>query len=346
MMRSGGALTTGRGRGAVLVLAVAGLALAGCTPATPVADEPTPSATAGAPVELFPLLGTPAPEGAGEHASLAVKIDNHPSARPQYGLERADIVFEELVEGGITRYVAVWHSDLPGAVGPVRSIRPMDPDIVSPFGGIVAYSGGQDRFVRAMQDTGVVNAIEGHEDAAGVFSRTQERSAPHNVLLDAEELVAEHDELDAPPLQFRYASPPAEPAAVTGGEAATVLEATFSPSSSAGWTYDPREGAYTRAQNGEADIAQSGKPITATNVVAVRVDIDESPGVPRTELQGSGEAWIATGGFVLRGTWVKEGARAPLRLVSSAGSVLPLAPGNTWVELVPNDSGAVRSASS
>ena len=72
-----------------------------------------------------------------------MKIDNHEDARPQVGLNRTDLVFEELVEGGLTRYVAVWHSDVPDAVGPVRSIRPMDPDIVAPLGGIIAYSGGQ-----------------------------------------------------------------------------------------------------------------------------------------------------------------------------------------------------------
>jgi hypothetical protein len=323
---------------------ILGLALAGCTPSAPGAEVPTSTAPVEEPVELFPLLGTPAVRGSEEHPSLAAKIDNHPSARPQYALDRADIVFEELVEGGITRYVAVWHSDLPFAVGPVRSIRPMDPDIVSPFGGIIAYSGGQDRFVRSMHETGLLNAVEGEEATANVFSRTQDRQAPHNVLLDARGLVAKHGDLDAPPLQFRYPSPPDEPAAVASGEPATLVETTFSPSSASAWAYDPGAGRWVRSQNGVPDVAESGAAITARNVVVVRVDIDESPGVPRTELEGSGEAWIATGGSILRGTWVKEGARAPLRLVSEAGSDLTLAPGNTWVELVPNDGGSVRSA--
>jgi hypothetical protein len=345
MMRTGGALADGRGRRAALLLPVmVGLALAGCTPSVPPAGEPTPTTPVEELVELSPLLGTPAIRGSAEHPSVAAKIDNHPIARPQYGLDRADIVFEELVEGGITRYVAVWHSDLPSAVGPVRSIRPMDPDIVSPFGGIIAYSGGQDRFVRAMRETAVVNAVEGEEETADVFSRTQDRQAPHNVLLDAKELAAEHDDLGAPPQLFHYPAAPEEPAAVASGEPATVLETTFSPSSASAWAYDVGAGNWARSQNGVPDVAQSGAAITAVNVVVVRVDIDESPGVPRTELEGSGEAWIATGGAVLRGIWVKEGARAPLRLVSAAGSDLTLAPGNTWVELVPNDGGAVRSA--
>lgn len=76
------------------------------------------------------------------------------------GLQHTDIVFEELVEGGLTRYVAVWHSNVPAEIGPIRSIRPMDPDIISPLGGIVAYSGGQYRFVQLMRATPVHNAID------------------------------------------------------------------------------------------------------------------------------------------------------------------------------------------
>jgi Protein of unknown function (DUF3048) N-terminal domain/Protein of unknown function (DUF3048) C-terminal domain len=344
MTRAGGALSGSRGRGVALLLLAGGLGLTGCTASAAPAVEPTTGASAEAPVVLSPLLGTPMREGEPELPSLAAKIDNHPLARPQYGLDRADIVFEELVEGGVTRYVAVWHSYLPPAVGPVRSIRPMDPDIVSPFGGIIAYSGGQDRFVRAMRATDLVNVVEGEEDTADVFWRSLERQAPHNALLNAARAVAGHHELDAPPLQFRYASPPDEPDAVASGDPATLLETTFSPSSTSSWTYDAVSGVYARSQNGVPDLAQSGTRLAAANVVVARVDIDESLGVPRTELEGSGEAWIATGGRVLRGTWVKEGARAPLRLVSSTGSVLTLAPGNTWVELVPNGTGGVRTA--
>ena len=85
-------------------------------------------------------------------------------------------MFEELVEGGLTRYVAVWQSDVPAEIGPIRSIRPMDPDIISPLGGIVAYSGGQDRFVRAMKATSVYNAIHGQSDTADLMYRTVPRS--------------------------------------------------------------------------------------------------------------------------------------------------------------------------
>ena len=121
------------------------------------------------------------------------------------GLDEADIVFEELVEGGLTRYVAVWHSTLPAEIGPVRSVRPMDPEIVSPFGGVFAYSGGQVRFIQMMQEAPVYNAIHGQPDTADTFYRTSAKVAPHNVLVKAPELIDQHLDLPAPERQFSYA---------------------------------------------------------------------------------------------------------------------------------------------
>ncbi|MDP3209308.1 MAG: DUF3048 domain-containing protein, partial [Rhodoglobus sp.] len=139
---------------AIGVVFAASVALIGCAPDVPM-PVPTPAYTstyvAPEPTALAPLTGQVVAQGALTNPSIAAKIDNHEDARPQIGLNRADIVFEELVEGGITRYVAVWQSDIPDELGPIRSIRPMDPDIISPFGGIVAYAGGQERFVDMMR---------------------------------------------------------------------------------------------------------------------------------------------------------------------------------------------------
>ena len=152
--------------------AIVALLLAGCVPqvesvvpsATPSSAAPTPTLTpTPVPVYLAPLTGVEIGEGELTGPSIGAKIDNHPAARPQVALESADIVFEELVEGGLTRYLAVWHSKIPEELGPVRSVRPMDPDIVTSFGGIIAYSGGQERFVDMMEATGLLNAIHGQE---------------------------------------------------------------------------------------------------------------------------------------------------------------------------------------
>src|SRR5690606_12965154 len=143
---------------AALVTFSAAVALVGCAseespevPQAPTAPDYVSDYVAPEPTVLAPLRGESVERGALSHAAVSAKIDNHPEARPQMGLERTDIVFEELVEGGITRYVAVWHSDVPDLLGPIRSIRPMDPEIVGSFGGIIFYSGGQPRFVQMMQ---------------------------------------------------------------------------------------------------------------------------------------------------------------------------------------------------
>nr|WP_241740108.1 MULTISPECIES: DUF3048 domain-containing protein [Microbacterium] len=298
--------------------------------------RPSPTPTPTPEPVVAPLRGTEVPASI-DTPALSAKIDNHWDARPQWGLEHTDIVFEELVEGGLTRYVAVWHSDVPEEVGPIRSIRPMDPDIVSPLGGIIAYSGGQARFVAMMQKTDVHNAIHGGADDRFMFRSTQ-KLAPHNVVLDAQDIVAEYDELDPPAAQFAYS--PRGSAPVFGTPSGGV-DLAFAPESPRSWTWDAASNTYLRAQEGRADTDSTGAQLSATNVVVLRVAIDWSYGiVPRTVMIDSGQAWISTGGSVREGTWSKDSRTAAITLTDAVGREIRLAPGNTWVELVP-DSGSV-----
>jgi hypothetical protein len=332
---------------AVLLTAVA-LTATACVPVEPaVSTTPTSSPTATPtptptpePVFLAPLTGISIPEGSAANPSIAAKIDNHPAARPQVSLEIADIVFEELVEGGLTRYLAVWQSTVPAELGPVRSVRPMDPDIVSPFGGIIAYSGGQERFVALMQEAPVYNAIHGQADTESTFFRTKEKTSPHNVLVKAQEVVAQHAELAAPAQQFGYAT--ATVAASTAvGTATSTLNLTFSQQSTRTWTWDAARGAFTRSQDGAVDVDSAGSPYGASNVIVLRVPVTVSQDIPKTELIGTGEAWVSSGGATVHATWSKASATERIMLVDDAGAQILLTPGNSWVELVPN-AGAVE----
>lgn len=333
---------------AVTALTAAALLLAACAPtstASPSATprvtrsaEPTPSPTPTPTpiptrvVQTAPLRGTVVQDAAALGPALSAKIDNHPDARPQWGLERTDIVFEELVEGGITRYVAVWHSDVPAQIGPIRSIRPMDPDIIAPFGGIVAYSGGQGRFVRMMKATDVHNAIHGGADDHFMY-RTTKHTAPHNVIVEARKLRARYATLAPPAVQFLFA--PRGHAPIFGEDAAG-MDVRFARDSARSWRWDAGSAAYLRSQDGRADVDASGKRLRATNVVVLRVAIDWSYGiVPRTVMVGGSDAWISTGGRVIHGRWSKQSQTSPITLTNSAGGEIRLAPGNTWVELVP-----------
>ena len=293
-----------------------------------------PEATA-----IAPLRGTTVPSGSLDRPAISAKIDNHWDARPQTGLERSDIVFEELVEGGITRYVAVWHSDIPDLIGPVRSIRPMDPDIASPFGGIIFYAGGQPQFVEMMRNTPVYNAIHGQPDTADYMYRIKERAAPHNVLAKAKEFADSHGDIAAPPVQFAFAVDAASSTAAHDGTPTTAINTTFSTGFHSSWTFDADSGLFVRSQNGDIDRDSDGKPLTATNVVVVRVPVSPGP-VPKTEMIGSGEAWVSTAGKTVHATWTKSSATDSIHLRDDRGVTVRLGAGNTWVELVPLDGAA------
>lgn len=306
------------------------------------AEPPRPVAEGGQPlaVAFAPLRGSPAEAAALQHPSIAVKIDNHDEARPQVALNRSDVVFEELVEGGLTRYLAIWHSDIPDAVGPVRSIRPMDPDIASPFGGIIAYSGGQQLFVDMMMSTSLVNIVFDYDDT-GLFERADDRPGPHDVILAASEAVARNATLAAPPVQFAYGN--ADPLAAPAFAATPTsrIDLAFAEGRSQSWDWDLTAFAWLRSQDGAPDLEASGDRVRATNVVTIRVGIDWTYGeVPRTVMVGTGEAWVSVAGKTAHGTWSKDAAVSPIVLTADDGSPLRLAPGNTWVELVPNEGSA------
>ena len=336
-------------QGSAVALACA-LALSGCTSA---AVLPKPSATATpspsyistyqppAATDVAPLRGTTVAAGSLAHASIAAKIDNHWDARPQIGLESTDIVFEELVEGGITRYVAVWQSTIPKVFGPVRSIRPMDPNIVSPLGGIICYSGGQPRFVNLMRRAPVYNAVHGQPDTASSFYRTPTKTAPHNVLVNGPKLLALHKKIAPPKQQFAYSLDPASSTAAKDGSPTKTIAYTFSPAMSGAWTYDDAHKVFLRSQGGDKDKDSTGAQLKATNVVVLRVKVTADGNVPRTEMISHGEAWVSTGGATVHGTWRKPSATDPIRLLDADGVDIRLSAGNTWVELIPT-AGAVR----
>jgi hypothetical protein len=333
----------------LVAMAASALLLSGCeTASLDLIVEPTPTSThaprpvgqgEAVPIEFAPLRGTPADPDTVRHPSIAVKIDNHEDARPQIALNRTDLVFEELVEGGLTRYVAVWHSDVPDAVGPVRSIRPMDPGIAGPLDGIIAYSGGQQYFVDLMKATGLVNLVFDEDDS--LFERADERPGPHDLILAAAEAVRQHVELAPPAVQFAYgtADPLAAPA--LAAVPTSHIELVFSEGRAPSWEWDDTLVAWLRSQDGQPDLEASGDRVRATNVVTMRVGIDwPYEDVPLTLMVGSGEVWASTAGRTAHGTWSKADEGAPIVLTADDGSVLRLAPGNTWIELVPNEGSA------
>jgi hypothetical protein len=314
----------------------------GSNPLAPEKPSPTPT-----PVYVTaPLTGVQYLEGSSEalgltKPSVACKIDNgSDAARPQLGLNSTDLVFDEMVEGGLTRLVAIWHSNQPDAVGPVRSIRPMDPDILSPFGGIVCYSGGQWAFVKMIEAAPVFTASETSEQGKGTFSRTKDRPAPHNVIVNALKLATDHPELPAPAQQFQFAADAASSSAGLGGVAVKNFNVYF-PMALAGWE-TAADGRFLRSQDGKPHTdAADGSQLVADNVVVMQVRIDRSyldrkyGNVPKTVMVDSGKATVFSAGKMIEANWSKASATSPIVLTDASGAVVTLAPGRTWVELQP-----------
>ena len=278
---------------------------------------------------------------------MTVKIENSAAARPQTGLQQADVVWEEMVEGGITRFGAVYHSQLPESFGPVRSVRPMDAAIAAPYGGLMVFSGGQAPFVEALREAGL--QLVSHDLGSPGFSRSAERYAPHNLVGDPQAFLdgADGDHEDPPPEQFAFAEAADEATVVTEGDPAQSIRCSF-PSATPSWSWDADEELWLRSEDGaEAETTDSGR-ITAVNVVVLRVEVvatsyvdPSGASVPETELSGEGEAIVASGGRSVSCTWSKDGESDPL-VVELDGEPVTLAPGNTWVEMVPANGGGVN----
>ena len=328
--------------------------------ASPTAAAPSSSATTSPrpspPPPLPPLPPPPVPwpltglesSTPVDHPALAVKIENSVEARPQTGLGAADLVWEEVVEGGITRYVAVYHSTLPPQVGPVRSIRPMDPSITAPLHGLFAFSGGQRAYVGAAAGAGL-QLLSNDAGAAG-FHRIGARRAPHNMYADPRALLAQADDghRAAPPAQFDVAAAGGQPTTVTAGTPATSLQLTLSGASHPRWTWSEPGARWLRAEGSTPAVEADGTPLQATDVVVLRVDVVPTSArdpagnpVPETVLVGTGQALVASGGRTVPGTWTKNAVTDRLVLTGPDGKPVLLAPGTTWVELVPNGTGAV-----
>jgi len=333
------------------ILIVAGVLLTACAGEPEATPSPSPSASStpsAAPAEpaapiTAPLTGAVL-DAPIQLPSIAAKIDNHPDARPQYGLESTDLVYEELVEGGLTRYVAVWHSTMPQQIGPVRSIRPMDPAIASPFGGMIAFSGGQPHFVAAMQATNVANVIHGAGTHDAYYSRGGAHAAPHNVLLQAAQLQQDNASIAPPQPQFAYATDAIAPTSQAAGGPAAQLSMAFSPSQSRQWGCDAATGRWQRGQQGGADLDANGQQLSAANVVVLRVEVLPNGDIPQTMLEGRwGDGFVASGCSWVPVTWSKADVASPIQVVDAAGQPVVLAQGNSWVELVPTTGSATVS---
>jgi hypothetical protein len=286
-----------------------------------------------------PLTGLPLTDQARlARPALIVKVENAPVSRPQSGLDAADVVVEEIVEGGITRFLAVYHSSDADLVGPVRSVRPSDPDIAAPFGGLFAYSGGIPSFIQALQrtpgitDLGVDKLDEGADKP---YFRRPGRTPPSNLYTSTPKLYAKAPSTGTkPPGRFTDFLGEGQTFGGAGAAPATNLTLTVGKTSVV-FDYDAASKTYRRG-----GLVEGAGVAAATNVVVqftryIETDeVDQSETtVEKANTVGSGDALILSGGTVVRGKWSKASASAYTTWTDSTGAPIRLAPGRTWVEL-------------
>jgi hypothetical protein len=323
------------GRGVTLLVA-ASLLLSACSKDTPAAEAPTASPIPSSET-LWPFTQLPGPVDAAEKPVLAIKIENDPSVRPQYGLDMADIVFEELVEGGMTRFISVFQSEMPKEAGPIRSGRHVDASIVSTFSDYFIFSGAARATLNYFAQTIPDDVVVFNEGAPGMH-RTDYHRKPHNLFIYPQEVIdsgkAKVSKTDG------FFVKPVEVVTPAGTEI-TKVAVEFSKASKPNWTWDAATKLWLRDDGKKPHMAISGNQLSATSLVIIRATETDagykgSTGgyVPRTVVTGTGKGHLIIGNVVTDVTWSKADDVSQMKLTDSLGNVLHPAPGKTWVEVI------------
>jgi hypothetical protein len=330
-----------------VVICLATLPVTGCLPsrpaevtsAWPIADServvprpPEPS--------IWPLSGLIAPDiEAIALRPLSVKIENLLAARPQTGLNSADVVYESVAEGGITRFNAIFQSRMPKTVGPVRSARLSDMWIVPQYHALFVFSGASAQVNGAVRAAKLPNLSQ-DAGVSAPYTRLTSRLAPHNLYLDTRKAYTEAAKRgmavteDVPRLQFsRHVA--AEASTIT------VVSIPFSDANKVTWTYAEDAKQYLRVNDGKKHLdAATNKQIAATNVVVLwaRHSASSRDKLGSTtydiNLGGTGRVSVFRDGRRLDGTWTADNT-APPRFTAADGTPIKLAPGTTWFQVVP-----------
>ncbi|WP_077801746.1 DUF3048 domain-containing protein [Streptomyces sp. JHA26] len=266
----------------------------------------------------------------GPRPVLAVKVDNAPEARPQKGLDAADVVYVEPVEGGLSRLMAVYATRLPESVGPVRSARESDLELLRQFDRpTLAFSGAQSKLLPLI-DRAPLRA-ETPDRAPDAYVRDDGRPAPHNLYLRPDRLLSSPPGATASATGYRYGEAPA------GGRAETSRTVRY-PAASFTFTWSASRGRWLIAMDGDpADQGDGGRPAPAT-VVVQHVRVRESAfrdflgnNSPYVESVGSGKAEVLRDGRSYDVTWKRGAAEEGTAFTTGDGTPVNFAEGPVWV---------------
>jgi Protein of unknown function (DUF3048) N-terminal domain/Protein of unknown function (DUF3048) C-terminal domain len=290
-----------------------------------------------------PLTGLPADPAVAARSALVVKIDNAPKARPQAGINDADVVVEEGVEGGVTRYFTLFHSHDAAAVGPVRSARSTDllvaRQLATP---LFAYSGANQVFEGLIAKAPLINVGVGRFPTA--YHREPGRESPYNLFSDTKALFALAPDAKTPPPPLFSYRPAGEAPPAGGSEPAPKVQAVWklNITTTVVYAWDQASQTFRRTTDGAPHLDAAGTQVAPQNVVFQVVGYHDTglrdrsgAVVPEAELIGDGEAWVLTAGRLIKGRWSRPSEERTTAYTLPSGEPIRLTPGRTWLELVP-----------
>lgn len=316
----------------------------GITP-KPRASAPTTTSPTVVPAtasKRCPLTDLPARRGVPNRPALAVKVGNEPEgARPQSGLNEADIVFDTPAEGFIMRYIAVFQCKNASSIGPTRSVRWVDWHLVRQFAHpILAFAGGINPNVDQVMGFNWMrpaNLLEGGQSAG---QRISSRSPPDNLYTSTTALFGLFPKSNRPPKPvFKFSTK-----VPAGAVPASSLSINFSYGTDVVWKWDPSTSSWLHTYSGVPDIdALTGKQVSAKNVIVLIVDYHTGPyiesrggsGDVESQTIGRGSGYVLRNGRSIKVTWQRKYLVSPFSFSRAKGEVVSLTPGRTWVEIVP-----------
>ncbi len=294
----------------------------------------------------YPLTGTGS-ESEVEGRAVAVMINNHPNARPQSGLDQADIVYELLAEGDVTRFLAIFQSEQPEEIGPVRSSRDYYIELAKGYNSLYIAHGYSPE-ARELLDKGYIDNLNGMEYDGTLFKRASFRKAPHNSYISFDNVLKgaeqNHYSMEELPPSLAFLSKE-EAKAIEGTTAKSVMVSYNNELFNVIYEYDEDLKKYKRYSNGEltADY-QSGEPVLLDNIFIAEADhkVVDSAGRRDINLTSGGKGYLLQKGKMSEVEWEnKDGRILPVLDGKQAG----LVPGKTWINIVPSSPGLEQTVS-
>jgi len=341
---------------AVVLVIVAAVALAGgggddAAPTTTTTEATTTTETTVPAAPGYPLTGLPIDDPArAARPVLAVKIDNAEprrgqGGRPQAGINAADVVYEEVVEGSVTRFLALFHSADADPVGPVRSARTTDLLLMAPLNRpLFAWSGANAGVAGQVRGAPVVDV--GFDASSGAYRRAGDRPAPYNLMSSTGALLGGAASEDRPPPALFTYRPEGEQPAGRPVQSVRIVFGDGPGSAPVEYRWDGQGWARTQRDTPHVDAA--GQQVAPPNVVIqftpyAEVQCCDAAGFPIVEAQliGEGDAWILTGGKLVEARWSRPDQGA-VTTYTVGGEPVGLTPGRTWVAIAPPGSAEAR----